>query len=112
MEKIIKNQKIVLNINNQWKKEILNMFFYSNMCDENYFLTEYGQFLLKRATSYGVTVSYMPTYRNIHNLLYDSGVAKKWLDMGKEWMVFIQDTNALALKAIPSILGVSKENNW
>ena len=32
--------------------------------------------------------------------------------MGKEWMVFIQDTNALALKAIPSVLGVSKKNNW
>ena len=70
VEKIIENQKIVLNINNQWKKEILNMFFYSNICDGNYCLTEYGQFLLKRATSYGVTVSYMPTYRNIHNLLY------------------------------------------
>ena len=27
-------------------------------------------------------------------------------------MVFIQDTNALALKAIPSILGVSAKNNW
>lgn len=26
---------------------------------------------------------------DIHNLLYDSGVAKKWRDMGKEWMVFI-----------------------
>ena len=26
---------------------------------------------------------------DIHNLLFDSGVAKKWLDMGKEWMVFI-----------------------
>ena len=49
---------------------------------------------------------------DIHNLLFDSGVAKKWLDMGKEWMVFIQDTNALALKAVPSILGVSKESNW
>lgn len=49
---------------------------------------------------------------DIHNLLFDSGVAKKWRDMGKEWMVFIQDTNALALKAVPSILGVSRENNW
>lgn len=27
-------------------------------------------------------------------------------------MVFIQDTNALALKTIPSVLGVSKKNNW
>ena len=26
---------------------------------------------------------------DIHSLLYDSGVAKKWLDMGKEWMIFI-----------------------
>ena len=49
---------------------------------------------------------------DIHNLLFDSGVAKKWRDLGKDWMVFIQDTNALALKAIPSILGVSRENNW
>lgn len=49
---------------------------------------------------------------DIHNLLYDSGVAKKWRDLKKEWMVFIQDTNALALKAVPSILGVSRENNW
>lgn len=49
---------------------------------------------------------------DIHNLLFDSGVAKKWRDMGKEWMVFIQDTNALAMKAIPSVLGVSRKNNW
>lgn len=49
---------------------------------------------------------------DVHNLLFDSGVAEKWRRMGKDWMVFIQDTNALALKAIPSILGVSRENNW
>ena len=49
---------------------------------------------------------------DIHNVLFDSGVAKKWRTMGKEWMVFIQDTNALALKAIPSVLGVSRKNNW
>ena len=49
---------------------------------------------------------------DIHNLLYDSGVAKKWLDLGKDWMIFIQDTNSLALKAIPSALGVSRVNNF
>jgi UDP-sugar pyrophosphorylase len=49
---------------------------------------------------------------DIHNLLYDSGIAKKWRDIGKEWMVFIQDTNALAMKAIPSVLGVSRKNDW
>ena len=45
---------------------------------------------------------------DIHNLLYDSGVAQKWRDMGKEWMIFFQDTNALGLKVIPSVLGVSR----
>merc|ERR1712228_706098 len=49
---------------------------------------------------------------DIHNMLYESGIAAKWRDLGKEWMMFIQDTNALALKAIPSILGVSRKNNW
>jgi UDP-sugar pyrophosphorylase len=48
---------------------------------------------------------------DIHNLLYDSGVATKWRDMGKEWMIFIQDTNALAMKAVPSILGVSRKHD-
>mmetsp|Transcript_33923 Transcript_33923/g.24966 ORF Transcript_33923/g.24966 Transcript_33923/m.24966 type:complete len:364 (+) Transcript_33923:268-1359(+) len=49
---------------------------------------------------------------DIHTLLYQSGVAKKWAQMGKEWMLFIQDTNALALKAIPSVLGVSRKFNF
>ena len=46
---------------------------------------------------------------DIHALLYQYGVARKWADMGKEWMFFMQDTNALALKTIPSVLGVSKK---
>jgi UDP-sugar pyrophosphorylase len=49
---------------------------------------------------------------DIHNLLFDSGVAAKWRDLGKQWMIFIQDTNALALKVVPSMLGVSAVNNW
>jgi len=49
---------------------------------------------------------------DVHNLLFNSGIAKKWLYMGKEWIVFIQDTNALACKAIPSVLAVSRKNNW
>jgi len=49
---------------------------------------------------------------DIHNLLFDSGVAKKWRDMGKEWMIFHQDTNALSLKVIPSVLAVSRAKNW
>ena len=49
---------------------------------------------------------------DIHTLLYQYGVAQKWLKQGKEWMIFFQDTNALALKTLPSVLGVSKKNNW
>ena len=49
---------------------------------------------------------------DIHNLLFESGIAAKWRDLGKEWMMFIQDTNALALKAVPSVLGVSKQNGF
>lgn len=26
---------------------------------------------------------------DIHNLLFDSGVAQKWYKLGKQWMVFI-----------------------
>ena len=49
---------------------------------------------------------------DVHTLLYQHHVAQKWLKLGKEWLVFIQDTNALALKTIPSVLGVSRKNNW
>ena len=46
---------------------------------------------------------------DIHTLLYQSGVAKKWHELGKEWMIFLQDTNALAIRSLPSVLGVSRE---
>ena len=43
--------------------------------------------------------------------MYQQGVASKWLKLGKKWMMFIQDTNALALKTLPSALGVSASKN-
>ena len=48
---------------------------------------------------------------DIHTLLYQAGLPESWVNLGKEWMIFIQDTNALALKSIPSLLGVSRELN-
>jgi UDP-sugar pyrophosphorylase len=48
----------------------------------------------------------------VHTLLYQSGLCQKWVDQGKLWMIFIQDTNSLAMKCLPSVLGVSKQNNW
>jgi len=49
---------------------------------------------------------------DIHELLYTSGVAKKWLDeKGIGWVCFFQDTNGLAFHTLPLMLGVSKELN-
>lgn len=63
-------------------------------------------------SSAGKVITKPHGHGDIHNLLYDSGIAKKWKSMGKEWMVFLQDTNALAVKAIPAVLGVSREKGW
>ena len=43
---------------------------------------------------------------DIHSLLYESGIAAKWRDLGKQWMMFIQDTNALALNHQYHTLGI------
>jgi UDP-sugar pyrophosphorylase len=40
-----------------------------------------------------------------------TGTLKKWHDEGKKWIIFFQDTNALAFKAFPALLGVSKKFN-
>ena len=44
---------------------------------------------------------------DIHHLLYKSGLAKKWFDEGKKYMIQFMDTNALAFNCVPSTLGVS-----
>jgi UDP-sugar pyrophosphorylase len=48
---------------------------------------------------------------DIHTLIYHSGNSKKWLDAGKKWVCFMQDTNPLIFRAFPSLLGVSKRDN-
>ncbi|PIN16492.1 UDP-N-acetylglucosamine pyrophosphorylase [Handroanthus impetiginosus] len=44
---------------------------------------------------------------DVHSLLYSSGLLKEWLDAGRKWVLFFQDTNGLLFKAIPASLGVS-----
>jgi UDP-sugar pyrophosphorylase len=47
---------------------------------------------------------------DIHELLYQSGVAKKWMTENSiKWMCFFQDTNGLAFHTLPLMLGVSKQ---
>ncbi|KAL3845480.1 hypothetical protein ACJIZ3_002883 [Penstemon smallii] len=49
---------------------------------------------------------------DVHSLLYSSGLLKEWLDAGRKWVLFFQDTNGLLFKAIPAALGVSATNEY
>ena len=49
---------------------------------------------------------------DIHYLLYQSGKVKKWLDMGKKYMVQFMDTNILAFNCIPASIGASIKFNY
>jgi UDP-sugar pyrophosphorylase len=49
---------------------------------------------------------------DVHTLLYQHGVIENWQKLGKRWVVFFQDTNALVFNAVPSALGVSKDNGF
>ena len=49
---------------------------------------------------------------DVHSLLLQSGLSKKWADSGVKHVVFFQDTNPLAFRALPAALGVSIKNNY
>ena len=44
---------------------------------------------------------------DIHYLLYTSGLAQKWINEGKKYMIQFMDTNALAFNCVLSTIGVS-----
>ncbi|GBG31772.1 UDP-sugar pyrophosphorylase 1 [Hondaea fermentalgiana] len=44
---------------------------------------------------------------DVHLLLYQTGLAQDWLDAGREWVLFFQDTNPLSFRTMPATLGVS-----
>lgn len=44
---------------------------------------------------------------DIHSLLFQHQVAKKWRDQGIKWLVCFQDTNGLSFHTLPLMLGVS-----
>ena len=48
---------------------------------------------------------------DIHTLIYHSGNSKKWLEQGKRWVCFFQDTNPLIFRSFPALLGVSRKQN-
>ena len=57
-------------LNQEWREHIKELFYVAGLLNNNYEPTDYGLFLFTRASSYGVTVSYLATYRNIENLIF------------------------------------------
>jgi UDP-sugar pyrophosphorylase len=49
---------------------------------------------------------------DIHALLHDSGLPRKWLAEGVRWLVFHQDTNSLTFYALPAAVGVSEQERF
>lgn len=49
---------------------------------------------------------------DVHTLLYQNNVVEKWIKEGKKYLIFFQDTNALAMKAVPSLLGVTIDKQF
>ena len=44
--------------------------------------------------------------------MHSTYTARKWLQAGIKWIVFMQDTNGLALLTLPVMLGVSIEQGY
>ena len=61
----------------------MNLFFHVGIIDVQNNISEYGNFILKRITSYGVTVSYLPTLKNINHLLYGDN-SNRWKNNSNE----------------------------
>ena len=47
---------------------------------------------------------------DIHFLLHSKGMAKRWLEEGRRWVLFFQDTNTLYLTTFLCSLGVSAKH--
>uniref|UniRef100_A0A7S3PEE9 UTP-monosaccharide-1-phosphate uridylyltransferase n=1 Tax=Aplanochytrium stocchinoi TaxID=215587 RepID=A0A7S3PEE9_9STRA len=46
---------------------------------------------------------------DVHLLIKQLGLARKWNDEGLRWVIFFQDTNPMAWRTIPAALGVSAD---
>eukprot|EP00667_Euglena_gracilis_P004136 EG_transcript_4151 len=46
---------------------------------------------------------------DVHALLHRSGLAGRWQEEGRRWLVFLQDTNAMAFRAVPALLGLASQ---
>jgi UDP-sugar pyrophosphorylase len=49
---------------------------------------------------------------DVHALLLQNGLTKKWTSEGREWLVVFQDTNPLPFRSLCAILGVSADKGF
>jgi len=49
---------------------------------------------------------------DVHSLLHSTGLARKWADEGRKYLVFFQDTNALAFLVTTATIGVSATHSF
>jgi UDP-sugar pyrophosphorylase len=49
---------------------------------------------------------------DVHYLLHSSGTAQKWLEEGRNYILFFQDTNGLVFRSLLAALGVAIKNNF
>jgi UDP-sugar pyrophosphorylase len=49
---------------------------------------------------------------DVHHLLHRKGLVDKWQNEGKKYVIFLQDTNALAINSIIPTLGVSRKKGF
>ena len=62
--------------------------------------------------SEGAVVTKPHGHGDVHTLLHTSGTAKRWVDEGREWLVFFQDTNGQVFRSVPAAIGVSASNQF
>eukprot|EP01083_Nonionella_stella_P095877 269290_1 len=49
---------------------------------------------------------------DVHSLMYQTGTAHKWHKNGIQWIICLQDTNAVAIRSLACALGVSFAHNF
>ena len=70
-----------------------------------------GRFALEESDPFEISTK-PHGHGDVHTLMFQKGLVKKWTTMGIKWIVFFQDTNGVVFRAIPAALGVSKTRDF
>ena len=71
------NQKEIFSLdfiqNSDWQNLIKDLLIKIQLINSDLSITEFGEFIFKRASSYGVTVSYLETFKKLDELIFGNG---------------------------------------